>query len=436
MSGGSGSRMVRGLAVLGSLLLVMAFSTAPGARGSTGGAIQQTFDVTQVDWDLSEADWPPAGPQGGPQAPLWTEEEDPFCSTIPSPSPDYTFTYKTTPVGVLPAATLLADEYSPTAPGLYPVMVLVHGGGFARGCRFSMDGVGNKFATDATLPINFISISIDYRMACNSADPAIPVDSPILTQHICDWTWSITDPNRSLPGAAVWDVQDAVAQVRNFWPYHSPNASKWNGKIALVGGSGGGNLAFLASVQPCASGVSCHPDAVAGWSPFPEFGHLGSTSYWTCDNSQTNNYQYCGSGYAEPGGVLEGGINRYLPCTNKDNPNYQSSCSSKYQQAAPYGVIASSGIYPPNFSYIANGGGPNSDDGFELEEQSSLRAANDFVTLLQSGFVLVQECIVDGNYHATKLLNQFCNNDTAHNVRWHTADYLANAVCPARTCHL
>jgi acetyl esterase/lipase len=72
--------------------------------------------------------------------------------------------YKTTPHG-----PLLLDAYRPASPGTFPLVMMIHGGGWARGGRFEM-GL-TKWA--AYLAAGGLSVvSIDYRLAPTTTFPA------------------------------------------------------------------------------------------------------------------------------------------------------------------------------------------------------------------------------------------------------------------------
>jgi len=409
--------------VLGGFVLVLVSISfgrpAQAAKGDEG-----TYDVTQVGWDLAEGAIADGDYKGSPLVdPL---AEDPWCHNVPSPPPIQTFEYKTVSPPNDAVIHLKADEYDPVGSGPFPIMVLVHGGGFAKGCRYSMDGVANRFATSASFSTHFISISIDYRQACDRTDPDVQGS---IVKPMCGWPYSRVDPIRQAPGASIFDVEDAVTWVRNLWPTQSGRGNLWNGKIALAGGSGGGNLAYMAATLS-APGSSSRPDAVAGWSPFPRFTLMLNNTVWLCDVGQTRTVDDCSIGSTSPSsqGHYEGGINRYLPCPNIVN-HYDSACESLYQVAAPYDVTNIAQLPPP--IYVANGGGPT--PGVSPPEISSLQGVIDYKNLLFQFIVQKKVCIVNTTDHGTRLFNDSCNGDPpGQTVDQSTVLFLAAFVCDAQ----
>jgi acetyl esterase/lipase len=84
-----------------------------------------------------------------------------------SPQADYTvqkaLTY--TPAG-WPQAQV-ADLYQPQGRGPFPAVIVVHGGGWVRGDRFTMDGISKKLAEQG-----FVALNIEYRLAPEYIFPA------------------------------------------------------------------------------------------------------------------------------------------------------------------------------------------------------------------------------------------------------------------------
>src|ERR1017187_1181059 len=99
---------------------------------------------------------------------------------------------------------LTMDYYAPKGPGVHPIAIVIHGGGYQRGDSKSGS---EAYCADFLAPAGFAVFSVNYRVA-----PKYPYPYMVL------------------------DVQRAVRFIR----YH---AKEWNAdpkKIALVGGSAGG----------------------------------------------------------------------------------------------------------------------------------------------------------------------------------------------------
>lgn len=108
--------------------------------------------------------------------------------------------------------TLFLDVGMPAGEGPFPIVIIVHGGGWVRGDKAGDESVLFKPLTDA----NFVWFSINYRLAPKSHWPAC-----------CD------------------DVKTAIRWVK-------ANAAEYKGdanRIALLGYSAGGQISSLAAVQ-------------------------------------------------------------------------------------------------------------------------------------------------------------------------------------------
>ncbi|HEY6785147.1 MAG TPA: hypothetical protein VI159_09350, partial [Gemmatimonadales bacterium] len=284
------------------------------------------------------------------------------------------------------------------------------------------------------IPYHFIAISIDYRLACNSSDPDL---AGSIVQPLCDWTYSRIDPVRLAPGAAIFDVQDAVSYVRNTWgPAHS---SIWNGNIALAGGSAGGNISFLAATLPP---TSSHPDALVGWSPFPQLTQYVNpnvpspySTVWGCQSPvpsidrETNDWQGCaiGSpGHGDPS-IWESGVNRYLPCPTPSDPTYQTGCAGLYSSNGLVDVATNQHSYPPPV-FFANGGGPT--PGISSPELVALQTEVDLAGVLSAAGKTFVQCNVDQPDHGTRLLPDTCEgNPSNQTVKLSTEIFLEPYVC-------
>ncbi len=108
---------------------------------------------------------------------------------------------------------LTMDYYAPKGPGVHPIAIIIHGGGYQRGDSKSGS---EAYCADFLAPAGYAVFSINYRLA-----PKYPY--PYM----------------------VYDVERSVRYLRH-------NAAKWNadpGRIALVGGSAGGFLSNMAGLR-------------------------------------------------------------------------------------------------------------------------------------------------------------------------------------------
>ncbi len=107
---------------------------------------------------------------------------------------------------------LSMDYYAPPGPGVHPIAIIIHGGGYQRG---NNKGGGEVYCADFLAPAGYAVFSINYRLA-----PKYPY--PYM----------------------VYDVERAIRFLRH-------NAKRWNAdpnRIALVGGSAGGFLSNMAGL--------------------------------------------------------------------------------------------------------------------------------------------------------------------------------------------
>jgi alpha-L-fucosidase 2 len=104
---------------------------------------------------------------------------------------------------------LTMDYYAPKGPGVHPIAIIIHGGGYQRGDSKSGS---EAYCADFLAPAGYAVFSINYRLA-----PKYPY--PYM----------------------VWDVERSIRFLRH-------NARNWDAdpaKIALVGGSAGGFLSNM-----------------------------------------------------------------------------------------------------------------------------------------------------------------------------------------------
>ena len=104
---------------------------------------------------------------------------------------------------------LTMDYYAPKGPGVHPIAIVIHGGGYQRGDSRSGS---EAYCADFLAPAGYAAFSVNYRLA-----PKYPY--PYM----------------------VYDVERSIRYLRH-------NARQWNadpGRIALVGGSAGGFLSNM-----------------------------------------------------------------------------------------------------------------------------------------------------------------------------------------------
>ena len=107
---------------------------------------------------------------------------------------------------------LTMDYYAPKGPGVHPIAIVIHGGGYQRGDSKSGS---EAYCADFLAPAGYAVFSINYRLA-----PMYP------------YPYMVSDVERSIR-------------------YLRHNAKNWNAdpaKIALVGGSAGGFLSNMAGL--------------------------------------------------------------------------------------------------------------------------------------------------------------------------------------------
>jgi alpha-L-fucosidase 2 len=120
---------------------------------------------------------------------------------------------------------LTMDYYAPKGPGIHPIAIIIHGGGYQRGDSKSGS---EAYCADFLAPAGYAVFSVNYRLA-----PKYPY--PYM----------------------VYDVERAVRYLRH-------NAAKWDAnpnQIALVGGSAGGFLSNMVGLLS-APGDPSDPDPV------------------------------------------------------------------------------------------------------------------------------------------------------------------------------
>jgi len=204
----------------------------------------------------------------------------------PDDSPDVQdVVYRTISRPPLPPLQLKLDVYYANRPlgqqgQNFAAMVVAHGGGWYTGCKRWSDDFARDAAKAYPPSPGFIVFNIDYRLACTSSN------DPLIGQY-CGWKFAV-------PGD---DVQAAVTWVRAHATDYLQTGQTFNGHVALFGSSAGGNLAFEGAMH--ATG-SARPDAVAGWSGFPDLVDPNGVAYCDIDSFKpdwcdlaTKNYVNC-----------------------------------------------------------------------------------------------------------------------------------------------
>jgi len=328
--------------------------------------------------------------------------------------------------------SLRADAYAPSfesSETYYPVMVLVHGGGFVRGCKHNVQKeaavAAGQIRVDETtyVPQKFLVFNINYRLACRTSSTYLTLATETngeIESNAALCGWHFTDPDTTgqdgfTYGPAVHDVEDAVAWIRdhpshvNSWCPGSYDC--WNGKIALVGNSSGGNLVYEAvgRIGPKSENEN-QVDAVGSWS-----GPLRISALDKLD-ADGNHIWPCASSEASKTKTCENGEHSYVNCGN-NYPPQTSSCITNYVHASSYNYYQDTGL---SMSFFANGT-PYGLTGDGKREVISLASAHEFADQLDtnlwdtSGTTTTGDyrfCIVDYDLHArTYLYGYTCSDD-------------------------
>lgn len=133
-----------------------------------------------------------------------------LLAATPNPAADTrTPTTEGLSYGEVDGVNLTMDYYAPKGPGVHPIVIVIHGGGYQRGDSKSGS---EAYCVDFLAPAGYAVFSVNYRLA-----PKYPY--PYM----------------------VYDVDRSIRYLRH-------NAKKWNAdpnRIALVGGSAGGFLSNM-----------------------------------------------------------------------------------------------------------------------------------------------------------------------------------------------
>jgi hypothetical protein len=364
-------------------------------------------------------------------------------SDCPPPDPMHypvteTVTYK---------GSLEADLYMPNIEGTtqYPAMVLVHGGGFWRGCKTEVQKAAAVLAGTYGIPVmppqQFMVLSINYRLACNGADDYLDFATETNDQNnnksvLCGYKFHTSDStgyDNYDNGPAVHDVEDAVQYVRD-------NASTWcdscwNGYIELVGASSGGNLAFEASGRVGPGPADGQADAVGSWSAPLFMEQLDNSTEWPCDRDQSHKSDKCQSSEEN-----------YISCQIGTYPPTGPTCPARYGQASPRqnfevnslprAFIANGYPYcPHHLSTCQPQQNPSLFEVISLESAKDFTDnldANDWTAYPLTGGVTgsYDFCQVDIDEHVLYIFEQPCENDPTNTALYSMVDYLSVAVNP------
>ena len=144
--------------------------------------------------------------------------------------------------------SLRLDAHIPEGKGPFPAVIMVHGGGWVRGDRTSVEPLFQPLDK-----AGFAWFSVSYRLAADI----------------------FRDPKAAMTqlGAAEGDIRRAVSFVKEHAAEYRVNPAK----IALIGESAGGQLAAMAALRPDQDGAV--QGVVAFYSP-TDLATLARTSSW------------------------------------------------------------------------------------------------------------------------------------------------------------
>ncbi len=309
---------------------------------------------------------------------------------------------------------LTLDEYDPyqMGSGNYPVLILVHGGGWVAGCRGSVAKEAKLFSGDSPLQRTgarirqkFIVLSIEYRLACKYGSYSEIPDSAL--PWLCGWRWDTPDPNAgNQTQVAVHDVEDVIRWVRDTtggWEDQAgSDYGNWNGDVFVLGASAGGNVVASAAANAAADAV-IKPTAAAILSGFPETGKTDNADQdWSC-SSGSSNQQECWEH-----------INNYLNCLVDGKPPTQAvqSCkgtNGRYEEASPLNGPWFYDDTPAMFIANAGYGGGNNYDLSPKQLAEDFHTRLDTVGEYEPGTNL-ELCEVASGGHATGYLDKWSPN--------------------------
>lgn len=277
---------------------------------------------------------------------------------------------------------LRTDVYDPP-PGTVnpPATILLHGGGWWKGCKHVFDGIAQRLADKG-----FLVFNADYRLAC----PRNMQWTDERVVRLCGWKWQDTVAD-GYP-ANVSDVLYLVKRIRQqLGNQYAPNG-QFNGDVAIMGGSAGGNLAYLAGAFGTDAQTN-RSDAVAGWSGMAEMYAFdeppeGSTDPRICPNQ--NEVETCWNFRQS-----------YIGCDAR-GLNPPQWCVDLWNSAAPreqYDELVFGTEQAPPF--IANS---------TLETEVEVQQAVEFHQHLADELLYTPQideaiCKVTGDFHGAKMIN-------------------------------
>jgi acetyl esterase/lipase len=269
----------------------------------------------------------------------------------------------------------------------YPAMIMIHGGGWGTGCRRNVQNLANMATAEG-----YIVFAIDHRMGCDEGDTTYDEQIRVL----CD---------QPAP-AAVTDSLAAVEFVRDppGWYGGGDWEDSFNGDIAALGFSSGGNLAFMLGVLG-PSNVDTDVQVVGGYSGTTEVGLLAEENpeedryLDPCDEAWGQKQAACRAarelyvGGCELFPVPEGG-------EGSEDEDYQD-CLAIADDASPWSVIEEDTPAEIAPVYIANA----------TDELTPYQEALDYELQLEDESVTVHLCTIGGvdqHRHATGLDDKQC----------------------------
>jgi acetyl esterase/lipase len=233
--------------------------------------------------------------------------------------------------GTSTLVNIYVDYYQPDSSftGARPALVMIHGGGWQQGCRAEV----NEEAV-AGAQKGYAVFAIDYRLSCRYSQVS---DQNI--QRYCGQYGYQTQP-QDVKDAIHWVRQTADSTIKMFRPNGSDLS--FNSKVAVLGFSAGGNLAYMA--QATGTSGDTMPDVVGGWSGPTEMGLLVDGNY-----AWEESYDF-----VQGGDGTRGARERYMtPAQACSSTSH--SCPPEWYSASPYSVVgtfASPSLITPAF--IAN----------------------------------------------------------------------------------